>query len=125
TTMLSLVAGDEDLLKELISLFWESCPKPLFELQHAVRTEDVSRLLATVHELKGMVSTFAARRVVQVLVGIENAGRQKNFVRARETVSELLEEISRLKLHLTCEGKSHITILPVTDSPGVRRKDAA
>src|SRR5262249_53891952 len=123
--MLSSVAGDEDLLRELISLFWESCPRLLFDLQHAALTADVSSLLGTVHALKGMVSNFAARRVMRALIGIEDAGRQKNFVRVREAVSELLGEISRLKLHFTCGGEHNITLPLAADSPELGRTDVA
>jgi hypothetical protein len=68
----SLVAGDTQLLKELIGLFAYDCARWFFALQHAIVTENCRDVVAAAHALKGTALTFTARGVLRVLAVIEN-----------------------------------------------------
>jgi signal transduction histidine kinase/CheY-like chemotaxis protein len=116
SVLLSLVADDVDLLRELIPLFWQECPQLLFDLQHALLTEDLQSLRVATHTLKGMVSCFAAPRVSQALAVIEQWGQQGNFVHAREAVTGLIKELSSLKPILARLAQELTSALPSDDT---------
>jgi signal transduction histidine kinase/CheY-like chemotaxis protein len=97
----SLVAGDASLLRELIGLFDLDCPRWAFALQHAILTESRQGIVTAAHALKGAVSNFAACRVLRVLAVVESFGGQGDFTHAREAMTQLMAELSRLKLALT------------------------
>jgi len=79
----SLIAGDTQLLKELIGLFEYDCARWFFALQHAVVTENCRDVVVAAHALKGVVSTFAARGVLRVLAVIDNFGEQGDLSHAK------------------------------------------
>jgi HPt (histidine-containing phosphotransfer) domain-containing protein len=96
----SLVAGDTELLRELIGLFDQDCPRLFFTLQQAVMVKNCRGVVAAAHALKGVVSNFAARGVARVLAVIESFGEQGDFALVQETVAQLAVELARLKLAL-------------------------
>src|SRR5580698_5701282 len=51
--LLARVDNDRDLLSELIGIFKEEFPRLLQELQQSVAGEDVKKVVATSHALKG------------------------------------------------------------------------
>lgn len=95
--LLALVDGDAALLRELIHLFWQSCPQLLFDLQQAMAAEDRQALLSTIHTLKGAVSNLAATRAWQALAVLEQCGSQGDFARAQGAFTSLVTEILQLK----------------------------
>lgn len=100
TVLWSLVGGDAALLREVLGLFEQDCPRFFFALQHAVLTENRQEIIAAAHALKGAVSHFAARRALRTLTVIENFAEQGNLVRTRDIMTQLIAELSRLKLAL-------------------------
>lgn len=100
TALWSLVAGDAKLLLELLVGFAHDCPRLLFALQHAILLEDRQAVTAATHALKGAILHFAARGVLRVLAVVESFGGQGDFVHAREIMTQLTVELSRLKIAL-------------------------
>lgn len=100
TALWSLVAGDTELLQELIGLFDQDCPRLFFTLQQAVMARNCQNVVTAAHALKGAVSNFAARGVARVLVVIESFGGQGDFTLVQETMTQLAVELARLKLAL-------------------------
>jgi signal transduction histidine kinase/CheY-like chemotaxis protein len=96
----SLVSGDTELLRELIGLFDQDCPRLFFTVQQAVMTKNCQEVVAAAHALKGAISNFAARGVARVLAVIESFGGQGDFVLVQETMMQLVVELARLKLAL-------------------------
>ncbi len=101
----SLVAGDTQLLKELIGLFEYDCARWFFALQHAIITENCRDVVVAAHALKGTVSAFAARGVLRVLAVIDNFGEQGDLAHAQEAMLQLTAELSRLKIALDDLGR--------------------
>jgi len=83
---LARVGGDADLLKEIATLFLEDYPKVLDDLRSAVARGDARSLERTAHGLKGSVSTFGARAVMDAARTLETLGRAQKF----EEVSQVL-----------------------------------
>lgn len=96
----SLVAGDTELLRELIGLFDQDCPRLFFTLQQAVMMRRYQDVVAAARTLKGAVSHFAARDVVRILAVIENLGGQGNFTLMQEMMTQLAVALTRLKCAL-------------------------
>jgi HPt (histidine-containing phosphotransfer) domain-containing protein len=56
------VDNDQELLRELVQLFKEKCPRLMKSLQDAVSKEQMKTLETTGHTLKGMLASMSATR---------------------------------------------------------------
>lgn len=101
----SLVAEDTALLRELIGLFDQDCPRLFFTLQQAVMMRNCRDVVAAAHALKGAIGHFAARNVARVLAVIERFGGQGDFALVQEALTQLAIELARLKLALDDLGR--------------------
>ncbi|MGE0683572.1 MAG: response regulator, partial [Candidatus Binatia bacterium] len=100
TALWALVAGDTVLLRELIGLFDQDCPRLFFTMQQAVMARNRQNVVTTAYALQGVISNFAARSAARVLAVIESFGGQGDFVLVQETMTQLAVELARLKLAL-------------------------
>jgi PAS domain S-box-containing protein len=94
---LERVAGDLELLKELIDLFHENCPKLLAEIRAAAARKDGPALQRSAHALKGSVGTFGARAAFETARQLEALGQQGDLGRAEEMYTRMEREIERLR----------------------------
>jgi len=62
---LERVGGDEDLLREIVRLFLDECPRLIAHIQEAIDAGDTRRLEREAHSLKGSVANFGAEPVVR------------------------------------------------------------
>ncbi len=58
--LLSKLGGDEELLVEIIDLFFEDCPKVMDAIRGAVADGDVEAVWQSAHRLKGSVGSLSA-----------------------------------------------------------------
>ena len=86
---LSRVGGDVELLKEIAVLFLNDYPKSLSELHQAVESGDARMLERTAHGLKGSVSNFGARPVVDAALQLETMGRAQKLVEVEQVLHTL------------------------------------
>ena len=73
SSALDALGGDKNLLVELAKMFAEDAPKVLGNLQIAMDAGDRGVVHSEVHLLKGLVSTFFAKPVVELAQRLENA----------------------------------------------------
>ena len=99
--LLALLEDDVDLLKELIELFWDSCPKLLSEIRDAINAQDAQTLTSAALTLKGSVGSFAAKRAFDAALRLEHIGREGNCSGAAEALQRLEEELTHLQQVLT------------------------
>jgi HPt (histidine-containing phosphotransfer) domain-containing protein len=71
------VGGDEELLKEIATIFLEDYPKILVEIRAAIVGGDAKRLEESAHAMKGSVGNFGARVVVESASRLEQMGRER------------------------------------------------
>ncbi|MFZ0636057.1 MAG: response regulator [Candidatus Acidiferrales bacterium] len=90
------VAGDRDLLCELIGLFETECPRLVEEIRAAVASKTAKSLEVGAHTLKGAASNFAAGPVAAAAKELEMMGRNGEFANAPEVVVRLEREAQRL-----------------------------
>ena len=84
------------MLRELVDLFLEDCPRLLGEIHEAVRSRDSAALMRSAHALKGSVGTFGAPAAMATARELETLGRQGDLTRAEELSAQMEQEINRL-----------------------------
>src|SRR6202012_5170942 len=73
---LARLAGDEELLKELMSVFLEEYAKWMTDLRVAVGARDAARLQRAAHTLKGALDSCGASSAVGEARELERLGRE-------------------------------------------------
>jgi two-component system sensor histidine kinase/response regulator len=88
--------GDLDLVREVVELFLEDCPRRLSAIGEAIVSDDSRALQFAAHSLKGSVSNFAATSAVTAALRLEMIGRSGDLRDAAAAYAVLQEEIVRL-----------------------------
>jgi len=104
-TALARVNGDMELLRELVRMFLEECPRMMARLREALAAGDPSALERTAHQFKGAVGHFGARAAVAAAQRLEGLGREEDLAHAREAYAVLEAAIARLSPALVALGK--------------------
>lgn len=79
SSALDALGGDKNLLIELAKMFVEDAPIALATLRKAMESENSRAVLSEVHMLKGLVSTFFAKDVVEQARRLEEAAAIGNL----------------------------------------------
>ena len=94
--------GDEDLARELVTMFLNDFPARITELEEALAAGDLPRLQRAAHALKGAVGHFAAagateaaRRVEELARAGDQAGTPAACAKLQEAVRGLAADLSR------------------------------
>lgn len=90
------VAGDEELLRELVAIFLEDAPKQLRELHAALERRDAGEVERISHGLKGVVANFGAVPARTVAGDLEEVARGQRLQDAGPLVVRLDVEITRI-----------------------------
>jgi two-component system, sensor histidine kinase and response regulator len=96
---LARVEGDEDVLKQMIELFLDDCPKVCADIETALHRADVAAIVAPAHMLKGSVSVFGAPAAEAAARRLEVAARQGDAAATAAAFGDLTVELERV-----CEG---------------------
>jgi PAS domain S-box-containing protein len=96
TLALARVGGNEQLLRELMGLFRQECPRLMTAIRDALAKRDAAGLRLAAHTLKGSVSTFGATVAFEAASRLESIGREGDFSQAHESHAALEEAIERL-----------------------------
>jgi PAS domain S-box-containing protein len=94
---LEYVAGDEQMLRDLIGIFLVECPRWLTELREAIASERIGDVKRLAHNLKGSIRLFGAKSVFDSAFLLEQMGRSGNLSGAAPACAALEEGIERLK----------------------------
>jgi HPt (histidine-containing phosphotransfer) domain-containing protein len=105
---LAHVGGDQELLRELATLFLVECPQRLADVREAVARADASKLQLAAHTLKGAVSNFAAASALDAAQRLEVMGHHGNLDGAAEALTALELELDRLRPQLSALGNSEM-----------------
>jgi CheY-like chemotaxis protein/anti-sigma regulatory factor (Ser/Thr protein kinase) len=93
---LARVGGSEQLLRDLVELFRNECPKQLDEIRRQRAAGDSAGLARAAHALKGSVAMFAAQRAYDAALRIEKMGRAGDLADFDEAWLVLQAAIDRL-----------------------------
>jgi two-component system sensor histidine kinase/response regulator len=98
--LLARVGGSQELLREVIGLFLEDCPKLLAAVGDAVRRGDTEAVYRASHTLKGSVGNFDAHNAMQIAQRLEARAREGNLEAATTIFAALEVEINALLAQL-------------------------
>jgi HPt (histidine-containing phosphotransfer) domain-containing protein len=89
--------GDEELLKELLSVFLSEYPPLLAQIRDAIAQRDFRRLERVAHALKGAAGTVAASAASDAAQRLEIMGRTGDLTGATLVCTELEDTLRRLR----------------------------
>jgi two-component system sensor kinase len=101
TAALDRIGGREDLLKQMVGLFYKESDKLMPSLREAIARQDNPKVQRLGHSIKGSASCFAATPAMSAAVRLEFMGRDGNLSGADEAYALLELEIDRLKQALS------------------------
>jgi HPt (histidine-containing phosphotransfer) domain-containing protein len=94
--LLSQCDGDEELMRELVSIFHENTPQIVQAIGEAVAKRDAAALAAQAHRLLSSLGAFGAGRARTLALRLEKHGQESNFGRAKERFAELERETDKI-----------------------------
>ena len=92
----SRVDNDQELLRELVQLFKDECPRLMQSLQDATSKQEMKAVETISHSLKGMFANLSATRAAAAALSLEEIGRTGNNSQLREALAALESEIAVL-----------------------------
>ncbi len=96
-SVLEGVAGDRELLEELVNIFFETSPDMLENIRKALENGDTETLARAAHSLKGSVGTFGARHAYDLAYQLELLAKDGKLEEAAKVKVVLEEEINKLQ----------------------------
>ena len=94
--LLSRVDNDQELLRELVQLFKEECPRLLQSLQDAVSRQEMKAVETTSHSFKGMLANLSATRAASAASHLEEIGRAGKHSQLGEALKAVEFEVGVL-----------------------------
>ena len=95
--LLERFEGDRELLREVVGLFFEDCPRRLADIHNALASGNREALERAAHSIKGSVGNFAAPAAADAALQLEMIGRSGDLSCAKQACAVLEQEIDRLK----------------------------
>jgi two-component system, sensor histidine kinase and response regulator len=99
-SLLESLGSDRALLRELVGMFLEDCPKQLESIRDAVQRRDAVALRSAAHLLRGCVGNFGVSAAYEAARRLENMGREGNWTDVEARYACLESELRRLELAL-------------------------
>jgi two-component system, sensor histidine kinase and response regulator len=98
--LMDRLAGDRDLLLELIGLYLEDEQSLIDQVAAAIAAGDSARLARASHTLKGSVGNFCAPNAHAAAQALETAGREGRVTDAGTLFSRLVAELDKVRAAL-------------------------
>jgi CheY-like chemotaxis protein/nitrogen-specific signal transduction histidine kinase len=95
--LVSRVDSDPQLLRDLVDLFLEDCPRLVDEIRVALERKDAKAVERGAHTLKGCTSNLAAKMASEAALKLERLAHAGDLVRAEGVLQELECQLVRLK----------------------------
>jgi signal transduction histidine kinase/CheY-like chemotaxis protein/HPt (histidine-containing phosphotransfer) domain-containing protein len=93
---LEQTGGSMDMLRDLVALFSEECPKLMGEIRDSIARSDAAALRRAAHTLKGSAGIFAARAAAGAAAELESVARTGDLTGVEQAMAALDTEITRL-----------------------------
>jgi signal transduction histidine kinase/CheY-like chemotaxis protein/HPt (histidine-containing phosphotransfer) domain-containing protein len=94
--LLAQCDGDEELMRELVSIFHDSTPQIVQAIGEAVEKRDGSALAAHAHKLLSSLGAFGAGPARTLALRLEKQGKENDFGGTKERFTELERETNRI-----------------------------
>jgi HPt (histidine-containing phosphotransfer) domain-containing protein len=106
--LLARVGADRSVLKEIIDLFLEECPRLLDDLRRSVRTGSAKDLAFAAHTLKGALSAVSADRAAAAARSLELIGQGGDLSSVEPAWDRLEAELEALRSALMAAAKEEL-----------------
>lgn len=93
----NLVGGSEEMLRELLVLFFKESGEYLSSLRQAIDQENLADVRRCAHTIKGSATYFAAPSTVDAATRLETMGKNGDLTGANEALTLLEHEVERLR----------------------------
>jgi CheY-like chemotaxis protein len=90
------VAGDRELLRQVLEAFREEVPRRLEELRAALAAQDAPTVHHTAHTLKGAAASIAAARAVAAAWRLESLASQGTLTGSESIAAQVEAELGRV-----------------------------
>ena len=94
-SVLERVDGDWGLLEHLVTLFVDTYPDLMAEIQDAIQNQDSSALHRAAHSLKGSVANLGGTAAQEAALKLEQMRREDDLQDPDVAYLSLVEEVSR------------------------------
>jgi len=94
--LLERVEHDQDLLRELLTIFKQDCPLHLRSLKEAIFRAEMKQVQASGHTLRGMLSNLAMARAADAAAHLEQMGRNGERAGLKDALVLLEQEVADL-----------------------------
>jgi HPt (histidine-containing phosphotransfer) domain-containing protein len=95
--LVSRVDSDPQLLRDLVDLFLEECPRLVDEIRVALDRKDAKAVERGAHSLKGCTSNLAAKMASEAALKLERLAHAGDLLHAESVLQELECQLLRLK----------------------------
>lgn len=103
---LERLGGDEELLREVASLFLDEYPMLMQEIRTAATARDAEALQRAAHSMKGSVSNFGADGVYQAAFVLEKKGRAGDLDALENCIDQLAQALEHIHPALVVLSKA-------------------
>jgi CheY-like chemotaxis protein len=104
---LDQLEGNDALLRHMVQLFLEECPKRLRDIHNAITQANASQLQRAAHTLKGSAGILAAGPVVAAALQLETMGRAGELRHAADAWGALEVAMAQLLPALEALTRGH------------------
>ena len=94
TIALANVAGDQEILIELMEIWLRQTPRLLLDIKQAVQSDNPDALHLAAHTLKGSLQVFGMETAASIAAALEVAGRTRNLAGGADLERQLEAELA-------------------------------
>ena len=95
---LARVDGDAELLKELVSIFFEEYQTQIADLTKALADSDAKQVQAVAHSMKSALGNIGASKAAEIAKTLEYAGRAEDLSKGTESLNDLRSNVEQFSL---------------------------
>ncbi len=94
---LERVGFSHEVLRDIVQVFEEECPKMIDHIRQAIDQKDAADLRLAAHTMKGSVAVIGAESARRLAFDLENMGNNEDFQHADAKLQQLCDEVARVR----------------------------
>jgi HPt (histidine-containing phosphotransfer) domain-containing protein len=98
--MLERLGGDEELARQLVTLFIAECPRMVDRIRESIAAGDADEIRKAAHAFKGSVANFTTNAPMTTALELETAARAANTAGAVGLAAQIEQELETLVAQL-------------------------
>jgi HPt (histidine-containing phosphotransfer) domain-containing protein len=98
--MITRLGGDEELARQLVTLFLDECPRMMAQVRESVERGTPDLIRRAAHAFKGSVSNFATGGPAETAFALETIGREERMADAPAVLALLERQVNALTAQL-------------------------